>query len=118
MIRFLSRIPMIGGIFEAKQKSRISALFEIVISTLFSTLPIWFFPLLASTFIKSSPNFSDNVYSSISQGDLFIYSSALVGPLIFAITSNYAVWGSDNPSPNASRFGKLTFEFPYGVWFF
>ena len=118
MRRLVAYLPLVSGVFEAKPTSRRAALLELSISTLFSTLPIWFFPLLASTFINSSPSFFNNVHSSISQGDLFIYSSALVGPLIFAITKNYAVWGEDNPSPNASRFGKLTFEFPSGMWFF
>lgn len=111
-------LPLVGGIFEAKPQSRRAALLELSISTLFSTSPLWFFPLLAAVFIRSSPSFVENVHSSISQGDLFIYSTALVGPLIFAITKNYAVWNDEHSSPNASRFGKLTFEFPSGMWFF
>lgn len=113
-----SRAPVFGGVFEANKKSQRGAFIELFISTLFSTLPIWFFPLLASGFITSSPGFTENVYSSVSQGDLFIYSSALVGPLIFAITKNYATWGEKNSSANSSRIGKLTFEFPSGMWFF
>lgn len=118
LVRIFSKIPLFGGVIEAKSKSRLSACSELAISTIFSTSPIWFFPILASTFIGNSPGFFDNFLSSVNQGDLFIYSSALVGPLIFAITKNYAAWGSENPSPNASRFGKLTFEFPSGKWFF
>jgi hypothetical protein len=116
--KLLTKLPLLGGVFEAQAKSRRAAFTELAFGTIFSTLPIWFFPILASSFINNSPAFSDNVYSSINQGDLYLYSSALVGPLIFAITKNYASWDGDNGSQNASRFGKLTFEFPSGMWFF
>lgn len=118
LLYHVRKVPLFGQLFEVSGKSFRSALSEIFISTIFSTLPIWFFPLLASIFIANSPSLMRNILTSVDQGDLFIYSSALVGPLIFAITKNYAEWGSENPSANASQLGKLTFEFPYGTWFF
>lgn len=114
----IKKLPLIGELWNVKKVSLISAVKELVISTVFSILPIWFFPLISSLFISGSPSLKENMYSSVNQGDLFIYSSALVGPLIFAITNNYAEWGDSSPSPSASRIGKLTFEFPYGTYFF
>ncbi|NKM25557.1 hypothetical protein [Rhizobium laguerreae] len=61
---------------------------------------------------------SESIYATVSQGDLYIYAASLVGPLIFAITSNYASWDDEIVSPGTSRLGKLTFSFPYGTWFF
>ncbi|OCJ27079.1 hypothetical protein A6U89_09345 [Agrobacterium sp. B133/95] len=91
---------------------------EIVFSTVFSTVPIWFFPIFSAVFLTTGATLSENIYASVSQGDLYIYAASLVGPLIFAITSNYASWNDQNAGPGTSRLGKLTFSFPYGTWFF
>lgn len=114
----LAKIPLIGELRNSKRSSIIDAAKEMLYSTIFSTLPIWFFPVVSWLFLAESPSIYTNIYSTVNQGDLYIYSSSLVGPLIFAITYNYAEWGGDNRSPNASRIGKLAFEFPYGTSFF
>lgn len=116
--RIIRSIPLLGRLCDSKRSSISAASKEIVISTLFSTLPIWFFPTIYTFFFKDTPPLLTNMKSSVDQGDLYIYSSALIGPLIFAITYNYAEWGDQNNSPSASRIGKLTFVFPYGLWFF
>lgn len=114
----LKNIPMIGALFDSSRESITAAIKELFFSTVFSTLPIWFFPAIYAFFFKNSPPFLNNVHTNLIQGELYIYSSAIVGPLIFAITYNYATWGDKNPSPNASKIGKLAFAFPYGTWFF
>lgn len=114
----LRNIPFFGALFNSTAASLIAASKELLISTIFSTLPIWFFPGIYTFFFKDTPPFLTNVRSSVIQGDLYIYASAIVGPLIFAITYNYANWGDDNPSPSSSRIGKLTIAFPHGTWFF
>lgn len=114
----LRKLPFFGSLANTRKTSVILALQEIAISTIFATIPIWFFPAIYTSFFNNSPSFAKNVAASIEQGDLYIYSSAIVGPLIFAITYNYAAWDEENPSPNASRLGKLTFAFPHGIFFF
>lgn len=111
-------IPLLGELPNSNKASVIAALKEIGFSTAFSTVPIWFFPLFSAVFLTTGATLGENIYASVSQGDLYIYAASLVGPLIFAITFNYASWGDDRPSPGASRLGKLTFAFPYGTWFF
>lgn len=91
---------------------------ETALSTVFSTVPIWFFPLISALFLSTKVTFGESVYATVSQGDLYIYAASLVGPLIFAITANYASWNDENASPGTSRLGRLTFAFPYGTWFF
>lgn len=114
----IRKIPFFGSLADTRQSSVKLAIQEVSISTIFATIPIWFFPSIYTLFFKGSASFSENVFESIAEGDLYIYSSAIIGPLIFAITYNYAAWNEDNPSPSASRIGKLTFAFPHGVWFF
>lgn len=122
------RTPLIGRIALAKRSSLKASLIETIIGTLFSTLPIWFFPLVISNMIKGSPSTGELMYNSVKRGDLFIYSAALMGPLIYTITKNYAQLAdekssdrtSDNAGPveeTASVFGRITFEFPYGAAF-
>ena len=108
---------MVGGVVGARRSSITAAFKEVSITTIFSTLPIWFFPTLYTLAFLDSEGWRSNLYSAISQGDLYIYASALIGPLVFALTFNYGDWGGDNQSPSASRIGNITFAFPYGVWF-
>lgn len=115
MIRW---VPLIGELPNSNWTSIKSAMVETALSTVFSTVPIWFFPLISAAFLSTKATFGESVYATVSQGDLYIYSASLVGPLIFAITANYASWDDRNPSPGTSRLGRLTFAFPYGTWFF
>lgn len=93
------------------------ALKDMIISLLFSLLPIWFFPLIL-TFFSNSPSYMENIITSIGQGDLFIYSSALIGPLIYSITKQYGE-KEENDDGRKSRFPiTLTIKFPYGTTFF
>ncbi|MCX7305979.1 MAG: hypothetical protein NTV73_16850 [Hyphomicrobiales bacterium] len=108
----------------AKPASLRTSLVETVIGTLFATLPIWFFPIFISNLIKGGPSTSELVYNSIRRGDLFIYSAALMGPIIYTITKNYAELSDDDEQPTtegknvkSSGFRKLTFAFPYGPTF-
>lgn len=110
-------MPLIGGLADARSSSVRAAIKEVGITTLFSTLPVWFFPTLYTLAFLDASSWRSNIHSAISQGDLYIYSSALIGPLIFAITVNYADWGRETASPNVSRIGSITFALPYGVWF-
>lgn len=115
----IKNIPLIGELRNSSKSSVVSAVKETGFSTAFSTVPIWFFPFFSAVFLSTNVGLLESVYASVAQGDLYIYSSSLVGPLIFAITSNYASFeDSKHQSPGASRIGKLTFAFPYGTWFF
>ncbi|MGP4806476.1 hypothetical protein ACSV5G_22160 [Agrobacterium cavarae] len=111
-------MPLIGELPNSNWSSIKSAIVETALSTVFSTVPIWFFPLISALFLSTKVTFGESVYATVSQGDLYIYAASLVGPLIFAITANYASWDDRGASPGTSRLGKLTFAFPYGTWFF
>lgn len=118
VLRMFRKLPLIGELPNSQRSSVVAAAKETVFSTAFSTVPIWFFPIFSALFFSTNTALSDNIYASIAQGDLYIYASSLVGPLVFAITFNYATWEPKSSSPSASRIGNLTFSFPYGTWFF
>lgn len=110
------KLPLVGGLCDSRKPSITSAAKEIIFSTVFSTFPIWLFPLFYAVFFVDSPGFLSNVTEAVSQGDLYIYSSSLIGPLLFAITFNYMSWGTSE-SLSAPRIGKITIAFPHGTAF-
>lgn len=116
---FLQGIPLYGGLFRASSKSLKSSGIELFVSTLFSTLPIWFFPLILSLAISGSPTFSTLLLNSIARGDLFIYSTAIAGPLIYVITKRYGerVEPADPDSVKPNHFRQWTIAFPSGASF-
>lgn len=113
----IRKIPVVGMLADVRGKSVASATYEIFITTLFSTLPIWFFPTVYTLFFVDSPGFYSNILESVSQGDLYVYSSSLIGPLVFAITYSYGTWNSEYAPTTASKIGNLAIAFPYGSWF-
>lgn len=108
-------IPLVGELLSTERRHVFIAGKEFLWTTAAATLPIWFYPLASSWIFRDGPSFGDGVLNSISQGDLYLYSAAIVGPLMFALTTNYAEWNSENTT--APRIGQLTFLFPYGTWF-
>lgn len=112
----LKRVPLFGQVLDAKASSIVSSFYETLVGTIFSTLPIWFFPIFISNSISGGPDTFELFVNSIRRGDLFIYSAALIGPLIYTITKNYAEV-ADGDGENKAPFRTLTFEFPYGPSF-
>jgi hypothetical protein len=119
-VRWLfTQIPIYGQLFNSSKSSISAALNDLFITTLFSLLPLWFYPIIAK-FAFGTP-FWSTVKSFVNGGELFIYSAALVGPLIYAITKRYGEDNEQDPqgkSDVAGVFPKIrSIQFPYGVWF-
>lgn len=122
-IALLAKVPIYGHLVYAQKKCFRGAAGDLVVTTIFSLFPIWFYPLV--TKIGYGLPFWDNAISFANDGELFLYSAALVGPLIYSITKNYSD-DEDEKAPNAQN-GKIkkynpfprlnTIKFPYGSWF-
>ncbi|WP_316159085.1 MULTISPECIES: hypothetical protein [unclassified Bradyrhizobium] len=84
---------------------------ELCITTIFTTMPLWIMPLLGPIIFQTDVSFFGHVEKTIDEGELFIYSAALLGPLIFIITRKYGEIGS---GPN--KF-SLVIAFPHGLAF-
>jgi hypothetical protein len=84
---------------------------ELLITTFFSTMPLWIMPLLGPIIFKTDLSFAHELVSTITGGELFVYCAALVGPLIYIITRRYGEMSDDKDT-----FG-FTIAFPHGVSF-
>jgi hypothetical protein len=85
------------------------AFIELSITTIFSTLPIWF-PWFWSSLIQSNLSFSDQLRGTIRGGELMVYCAALVGPLVFIISKRY---GERRQEPGF----PFVIAFPHGIEF-
>ena len=74
-------------------------------------MPLWFLPVLSGIFFRESIS----GYEAIKTGELFLFSTALVGPLAYIITKNY---GEKIPKDkNGSALIRYSIRFPHGTAF-
>lgn len=98
----LSKIPIIGSLFEIRASAQREALVEISLSIVFSTLPIWFSSLILSLspyFEANSPEdrtiteffriYRDEVFHAVSNGELLMYVAAALGPTLYLGLSSF-----------------------------
>lgn len=113
------RLPIYGQLCNASKTSLKIAGRELCVTTLFSLLPLWLYPTIA--YFAFGQPFWGTLADFASNGELFIYSAALVGPLIYAITKSYGGETKDERSVDGEKrspFPKmLSIQFPYGIWF-
>lgn len=62
---------------------------ELLVMTFFSTMPLWIMAILGPVIFQTDISFTDQLLSTISGGELFVYCAALIGPLIYIITRRY-----------------------------
>jgi hypothetical protein len=87
------------------------ATIELVITTFFSTMPLWIMPLIGPLIFETHLSFYDHLLSTIRSGELFVYCAALVGPLVYIITRRYGEISNEN-----NKF-SLMIAFPHGMLF-
>ena len=77
---------------KARLKSRAfkDASTEVAVTVVTATLPIWFFPLIAFFLIGASYS-ATLLDHSISEGELFLFCTSLVGPLLYVLFRIYEV---------------------------
>ena len=78
-----------------------------------ATLPIWFFPLIAFFLIGASYSVT-LLDHSISEGELFLFCTSLVGPLLYVLFRIYEVPNSDRT--HHFKY-KISLVFPHGLKF-
>ena len=112
----IGRIPIYGELRYSRKESRAAAQKELLITTLFSLFPLWFYPVVLM--LAGSPVWT-SLESFVVQGELFLYSAALLGPLVYAITKTYGVEEATGETTDDGGISRRTrtFQFPYGTWF-
>ena len=112
---YISCVPIYGHLVNSSKDSLVAASKELGTATLFSLFPIWFFPAMLK--IVGLP-FWETLISLIVRGELYLYSAALLGPVVYALNKTYGGGGDENSSDgpeSARRFPRAwSIRFPYG----
>ena len=116
----VSYMPIYGQLVNSSKDSLVAATKELLIATGFSLFPIWFYP--AILYIGGGLPFWETLKSFVIRGELYLYSAALLGPLVYAITKTYGESdgedSSDESDPEKRSFPRdWSIQFPYGVLF-
>lgn len=106
--RYVHYIPFVGRLPDCSGKDLLQAAIEVGIATLFSTMPLWFLRVVGPIFLKETP-----ASDAMQTGELFLFSTTLVGPLIYIITKNYGE--IDRTSSHSLLSYRISF--PYGFSF-
>jgi len=100
---------------KARLKSRAfrDASAEVAVTVATATLPIWFFPLMALFLVGASYS-ATLLDHSVSEGELFLFCTSLIGPLLYILFRIYEVPESEK----SHRFKyKISLVFPHGLKF-
>jgi hypothetical protein len=104
--------PIIGRLWEVPPDALKDAREEIFSAIFWSTMPFWILPILGTVIFSQPLNFVD----PISNGELFVYSATLLGPLAYVIHKRYGRFRA--PTDGESGEGEpLSYTFPYGKTF-
>jgi hypothetical protein len=95
------------------------AAIEVLITTVFSSMPLWLSPLVGPLILKTDASYTEYIVSTVSGGELLVYCAALAGPLTYIITRKYGERSDETGERNSAavrRFG-YAIAFPHGASF-
>lgn len=104
----ISKIPIIGALANISKKAQIEAFVEMLVTVIFSTLPIWFGGaiLTINAYFENLDKLGTEsflglyiqyILLSISNGELLMYAAATLGPTLYLGLSSFGK--SDKPFP-------------------
>lgn len=110
--RTCQRVPIYGPLVVAHPDAWRGAAEELALATLFSLLPVWLYPLLMMFFDHP---FFETLTSGLIRGELYLYSAALLGPLIYSVSKEYRGTGDvpDASEPEGGSPRVPSLPFPY-----
>ena len=82
-------IPYVCGLPDTRREHHRAAAGDWVLSVLFSALPILLAAFAGILVDPSGPNFGELVVANVSRGELFLYSSAMLAPIIVFVSRDY-----------------------------
>ena len=95
-----SHIPLLGPLFYARWPDHRSSFKELFISLAFSTVTFWGTAIFLLAIAASrEQTYLELVYSTVSKGELFIFSVGLLGPILLAT--------ADDLEDDRPRFGRV-----------
>lgn len=105
-------IPIIGRLWECKWVNLKEAFYEVGCVVLFSTLPLWFFPLIS--WIMFTVGFS--VSETVQHGELLIYAATFSGTMVYFISKRYGTFQTHSDAGEGPPLA-ISISFPYGGLF-
>ena len=80
----VKRIPLISGFAYCRGRDHIEAFKELFLTLLFTTVPLWVGGwVMYIVKIESRSGFLGAVENSVNNGDLFLYATSLLAPIIY-----------------------------------
>jgi hypothetical protein len=105
-------IPIIGRLSECKWVNLKEAFYEVGCVILFSTLPLWFFPLIS--WVVFTVGFS--VSETVQHGELLIYAATFSGTMVYFSSKRYGTFQSHSDAGEGPPLA-ISISFPYGGLF-
>lgn len=113
LVRWTRKVPIAGKLWDCRPEHVREAFYEVGCVLLFSTLPLWFFPLISYVlFTVELPFFAETV----SSGELLIYAASLSGAMVYFIAKRYGTVENGLDTPGGPLLA-VSVSFPYGRFF-
>lgn len=85
--KFVRKLPLFSGLADCRLSDHAEAIKEFGINFIFSTAPIWLGGLIIFSLDKSSEKsiseFLNTMITTVQRGELFMYSTAMVAPIVY-----------------------------------
>lgn len=95
----IRRLPIFGGLADARLKDHKEAATEVGLNVVLSTIPIWLGAVIMLFDKSVNSSWFALLARNVSDGELFLYSTALLGPMYYFIFTEYP----DTPNFPSSR---------------
>lgn len=90
MKSLIRKIPLIGVLLvDVRFRNHVEAIQEVGLNIVLSTIPIWFGAVIMLAFKNVQGNWFDLVIGNVYKGELFIYATAILGPLYYFMFKEY-----------------------------
>lgn len=111
-MRLTKRLPIVGRLWECRWTHLREAFYEVGCVILFSTLPLWFFPLISWAMLTVGFSMSETVEN----GELLIYAASFSGTMVYFISKRYGSFQTHSEAGEGPPLA-ISISFPYGGLF-
>lgn len=110
--RLTGRLPIVGRLWECRSTHLREAFYEVGCVILFSTLPLWFFPLISWAMFTVGFSMGETVEN----GELLIYAASFSGTMVYFISKRYGSFQTHSEAGEGPPLA-ISISFPYGGLF-
>lgn len=110
--RLTEKLPIVGRLWECRWTHLREAFYEVGCVILFSTLPLWFFPLISWALLSAGFSMSETVEN----GELLIYAASFSGTMVYFISKRYGSFQTHSEAQEGPPLA-ISISFPYGGLF-